>query len=41
VTVYTSQCNIASRKIKRIGFRTEEESSDVVSVPLHPEGCYT
>jgi hypothetical protein len=32
---------MASRKIKRIEFRTEEELADVVSVSLLPEDCYT
>jgi len=31
VIVYTSQCNMASRKRKTIGFRTEEELADVVN----------
>jgi len=31
VTVYTSQCNMASRKRKTIGFRTEEELADAVN----------
>ena len=31
MTVYTSQCNKASRKRKTIGFRTEEELADAVS----------
>ena len=31
VTVYTAQCNMASRKRKTIGFRTEEELVDVVN----------
>ena len=29
--VYTSQCNMASRKRKTIRFRTEEELADAVS----------
>jgi len=31
VIVYTSQCNVASRKRKTIGFRTEEELADAVN----------
>jgi len=31
VSVYTSQCNMASRKRKTVGFRTEEEFADVVN----------
>jgi len=31
VIVYTSRCNIASRKRKTIGFRTEEELADAVN----------
>ena len=29
--VYTSQCNMASRKIITIGFNTEEELADAVN----------
>ena len=31
VTVYTSQCNVASSKRKTIGFRNEEELADAVN----------
>ena len=31
VIVYTSQCNMASRKRKTIGFKTEEELADVLN----------
>jgi len=31
VKVYTSQCNMASRKRKTIGFRAEEELADAVN----------
>jgi len=31
VTVYTSQCNMASMKRKTIGFKTEEELANVVN----------
>ena len=46
VIVYTSQCNMASRKRKTIGFRTEEELADVVNEIVNDsdsdtEGCYT
>ena len=33
--VYTSQCNMASRKRKTIGFKTEEELADVVNEVLN------
>ena len=44
--VYTSQCNMASRKRKTIGFRTEEELADAVNEIVNDsdsdtEGCYT
>ena len=46
VIVYTSQCNMASRKQKTIGFRTEEELADAVNEIVNDsdsdtEGCYT
>jgi len=46
VIVYTSQCNMASRKRKTIGFRTEEELADAVNEIVNDsdsdtEGCYT
>jgi len=31
VIVYTSQCNMASRKRKTVGFKTEEELADAVN----------
>jgi len=46
VTVCTSQCNMASRKRKTIGIRSEEELADVVNEIVNDsdsntEGCYT
>ena len=46
VIVYTSQCNMTSRKRKTIGLRTEEELADVVNEIVNDsdsdtEGCYT
>ena len=46
VTVYTSQCNMAARKRKTIGFRTEEKLADGVNEIVNDsdsdtEGCYT
>jgi len=31
VIAYTSQCNMASRERKTVGFRTEEELADAVN----------
>ena len=31
VIVYTSQCNMASRERKTVGFKTEEELADAVN----------
>ena len=46
VIVYTSKCNMASRKRKTIGFRTEEQLADAVNeivndIDSDTEGCYT
>jgi len=46
VIVYTSQCNMASRKRKTVGLITEEELADMVKEIVNDsdsntEGCYT